>query len=131
MRWTKIIFWAAAVYGIAVLVPGIFMEASLKPPLSHPEFYYGFYGVALVFQGVFILIARDPARYRPLIWLAIFEKAAFFVPTMILWMQGRLSAGGTLIGAAIDGVLMVLFSSALIIGNVRRQHSSPAELTGW
>jgi hypothetical protein len=107
MRITKIIFWTAAVYGIAVLLPGLFMEASLVPPLSHPEFYYGFYGVALVFQFVFILIAGDPVRYRPL--------------TMILWAHGRVTAGGTLFGAAADGLLMLLFISTLFISRIHRQ----------
>ena len=46
------------------------------PPVTHPEFYYGFVGVALAFQLVFLTIASDPLKYRPLIlagigWLII------------------------------------------------------------
>ena len=112
MKLAKIIFWTAAIYGILALLPGFFAEAQLSPPLAHPEYYYGFFGLAVVFQLVFILIARDPLRYRPLIPIAILEKAAFFFPTLLLWSQGRIAAGTTLAGAIIDGMLMLLFIAA-------------------
>ncbi|MEM8917919.1 MAG: hypothetical protein AAGE37_03585 [Pseudomonadota bacterium] len=105
----KIIFWGAAIFGIVALVPGFFSETQMQPPISHPEFYYGFHGLALVFQLIFIMIAMDPLRYRSLIPIAILEKASFFVPSLILWTQGRLVMGGPFIGAMIDGLLMLLF----------------------
>ncbi len=67
-----------------------------------------------MWQGVFILIARDPVRYRPLMLIAIAEKAAFFIPSLWLWLwqAGRLAPSGPLYGAIIDGVLMLFFAFA-------------------
>lgn len=112
MKATKIIFWVAAIFGIFALVPGFFGEGQYRPPISHPEFYYGFHGLALVFQIIFIMIARDPARYRSLIPVAILEKASFFVPSLILWSQGRLAVSGPFVGAMIDGLFLLLFALA-------------------
>lgn len=116
MRAARLTFAVAAVYGIAVLLPGLFIEAGatpLFPPLAQPEYYYGFYGSALVWQLLFIAIARDPARYRPLMLVAVLEKAAFFLPCLWLWQTHRLSvASGPFIGAMIDGLLMVAFAFA-------------------
>ncbi len=109
MKFVKIIFWGAAIFGIIALVPGFFSESQMQPPISHPEFYYGFHGLALVFQFIFIMIARDPLRYRSLIPIAILEKASFFVPSLILWSQGRLAVGGPFVGAMIDGLFLLLF----------------------
>ncbi len=47
------------------------------PPVTHPEFYYGFVGLALVWQIAFFIIASDPARYRPIMLAAIPEKFIF------------------------------------------------------
>ena len=43
---------------------------------------------------------------------AVLEKAAFFVPCLVLYFTGRLAMGGPMIGGLIDGVLMVLFFAA-------------------
>ena len=81
MKAARLIFAIAAIYGIAVLVPGLFIESSgalAFVELSNPEYYYGFYGSALVWQFAFLAIASDPVRYRPLMLVAVLEKAAFF-----------------------------------------------------
>lgn len=113
MRAARLIFAVAAVYGIAVLLPGLFIEQGpvpLYPPLAQPEFYYGFYGSALVWQLLFIAIARDPVRYRPLMLVAVLEKAAFFLPCLWLWQSGRMAPlSGPFIGAMVDGLLMLAF----------------------
>lgn len=121
-RWT---FLLAAIYGVLVLIPGFFTEQLLgeisPPPINHPEFYYGFYGAALVWQFVFFLISRDPVRYRPLMIIAVFEKLAFFAPSLALYFTGRLAVSGPLVGALIDGVLMVLFAAAWIASKAARE----------
>ena len=113
MKAARIIFAVAAIYGIAVLLPGLFIESAAMQSfqaLSNPEYYYGFYGSALVWQIGFLLIARDPVRYRPLMPVAVLEKAAFFFACLWLWQSGRLGAGsGPFIGAMVDGALMVAF----------------------
>lgn len=116
MKFARNVFLGAGIYGLAVLIPGPFTEGrfnlSFPPAITHPEFYYGFFGSALVWQLVFLLIARDPVRYRPLIGLAVLEKAAFFVPCLALFLAGRLAADGIFWGAMIDGLLMLLFAVA-------------------
>jgi hypothetical protein len=113
MRVARWIFLISGIYGALVLIPGFFLERLTPPPtLTHPEFYYGFYGSALVWQFVFLAIAREPAKLRPLMLLAVLEKAAFFAPSLWLYFSGRLAMGGPFIGGLIDGVLMVLFAFA-------------------
>ena len=113
MRAAQWIFRLAAIYGLLVLLPGLFLEAQFSatnpPPLTHPIFYYGFYGSAIVWQLAFLLIASDPQRYQPLIAIAVLEKAAFLLPALWLRSQGRLADSGPWWGALIDGLLMLLF----------------------
>lgn len=116
MKFAGVTYWAAAIYGILVLLPGLFLEEQFSrttpPALTHPEFYYGFYGSALVWQFAFVLIARDPARYRPLMLVAVLEKASFFVACLGLWFSGRLGLTGPFYGSLIDGIWMILFAIA-------------------
>ncbi len=109
MKLARWIFLAAAIYGIAVLIPGFFAEAMVQPPITHPEFYYGFFASALVWQLMFLLIASDPGRYRLLMLIGVLEKAAFFIPCLALYASGRLGFTGPFLGALIDGVWMQLF----------------------
>jgi hypothetical protein len=44
--------------------------------------------------------------------ITMLEKVAFFAPSLWLHFSGRLAMGGPLIGAMIDGVLLVLFALA-------------------
>ncbi len=116
MRFARWVFLVAGVYGCLILVPGFFLEgqagASAPPAITHPEFYYGFYGSALVWQIVFLVIASDPARYRPLMLVSVFEKLSFFAACLALYFSGRLAVSGPLLGSLIDGVWMVLFAIA-------------------
>jgi hypothetical protein len=113
MKTARLIYGMAAGYGFLVLTTGLLAEALPGQTSSavgnKPEFYYGFFATALVWQAVFALIATNPARYRPLMIISIFEKAAFFVPALLLWSAGRLPLGGTFYGAMIDGGLIPLF----------------------
>jgi hypothetical protein len=113
MKTARLIYGIAAAYGFLVLTLGLFAEALPGQPGSpvgnQPEFYYGFFATALVWQAVFAFIAIDPSRYRSLMILTIAEKAAFFVPTLLLWYAGRLPIGGTFYGAMIDGTMIPLF----------------------
>lgn len=111
MKTVRWIFLIAGIYGVLALLPGVFAEL-YAGPVAAPEFYYGFFFLALVFQLVFLAIACDPVRLKSLIVICILEKLAFFAPTYMLFALGRVSMGGPLIGATIDGVLMVLFAFA-------------------
>ena len=112
MVFAKRVFLAAGIYGLVVLIPQYFLEdrtgRDFPPPITHPEYYYGFIGVAIAWQIIFLLISRDPLRYRPIMLVAVFEKASFALPAVALYLSGRL---GTQMLAAgiIDLILGVLF----------------------
>lgn len=109
------VFLLAGIYGILVLAPQYLAESGvgMQPPepIRNPEHFYGFVGLALVWQLVFLLIARDVQRYRPLMLVAVLEKAAFAIPVMILYARGRVNAVVLSFGL-IDLVLGVLFIAA-------------------
>lgn len=113
-RW---VFGVAGVYGLAVLLPQYFFEEKVgrdfPPPVTHPEFFYGFVGVALAWQVAFLVIARDPVRYRPLMPVAVLEKLGFGVAAVVLFAQQRLAAAPLAFGV-IDLVLGVLFVAAYL-----------------
>ncbi len=88
-RW---LFRGAAIYGLIVLLPLYFLERQVAAPaaaLDHPEYYYGFVGAAAAWQLVYWTIGGDPVRYRPLMGLAVIAKFSFWIPSLILWLNGR------------------------------------------
>lgn len=111
MKFARGVFFLAAVYGVLVLSPMYFQEATvawLHPPaITHPEYYYGFIGVALAWQLLFVQLARDPLRHRPLMIPATLEKVAFGAAMLALYAQQRLSP---LMLAA--GMVDLLFAAA-------------------
>lgn len=111
MQTARWIFLIAAIYGVLVLAPSLFVA---PPEGTAPEFYYGFVGSALVWQLVFFLIAREPQRYRPLVLVAVLEKFAFFVTCVALYAIGAMTISAPLLGGMIDGVWMVLFAIAYL-----------------
>jgi len=117
MRFAKIVYSIAAVYGFIVLAPLYFLVGKIAqdnpPPITHTEFYYGFAGVALLWQVVFLMIARDPLRYRPIMPATIFEKLAFTIPVVILYALGRVPVS-TLAFAMVDSLLGIGFLVAYI-----------------
>jgi hypothetical protein len=117
MTFARRVFLGAAIYGLAALVPQYFLEAKTgrdyPPPITHVEYFYGFIGIAVAWQLVFLLMSRDPVRYRPLMPVAVVEKAAFGVPAIALYLSGRLSA--PMLGAGLmDLFLGTLFITAYI-----------------
>ena len=94
MRFARIVFIGAGIWGIVVLTPlyGLVDLAgrSYQPPMEYPHFFYGFLGVALAWQVAFLLIGFNPARYRPIMLAAVLEKVGFVVPTAVLYVHGRL-----------------------------------------
>jgi hypothetical protein len=109
------VFFFAPFYGLIALLPLYLAEWAYevtgRPPFSNPELLYGFVGAAGVMQLVYFVIARDPVRFRPIMPLGMLSKISFFVPCVILYLQGRLDLTTTLL-ACVDGVLAVLFYMA-------------------
>jgi hypothetical protein len=112
MRFAKVVYTAAGVYGLLVLLPQYFllekMGRDYPPAINHPEYYYGFIGLAVAWQVLFLLLARDPLRYRPLMIPTVLEKISFGLPAIILFLTGRLPAT-LLAGGIIDLILCALF----------------------
>jgi len=117
MKFAKIVFWVAAIWGFVVLTPLYFMFDMIgrqdPPAITHPGFYYGFVSVALVWQVAFALIARDPVRLRPMMILAVLEKFSFGAVSIVLYLQQRMH-GSDLVLSGADMVLGVLFIVAYL-----------------
>jgi uncharacterized membrane protein YuzA (DUF378 family) len=112
MRFAKIVYRIAGIYGFIVLLPQYFLEdktgRDFPPPITHSEFYYGFIGLALTWQLLFLLLSTDPVRYRLMMIPSMFEKVVFVVPVLILYSQQRVS--GTIVAVSmVDLVFGVLF----------------------
>ena len=111
------VFRIAAIYGLVVLLPQYVLEDRIgrdsPPPITHPEYFYGFLGIAIAWQLAFLIISRDPVRYRAFMIPAIVEKATFGVATLVLYLAGRLT--GQMFGAGlIDLTLGALFVVAYL-----------------
>lgn len=115
MRFAKTVFLVAGIYGLIVLVPQFFLERKIgvdtPPPITHPEFFYGFVCVAIAWQVLFLILSRDPIRYRPVMIPAMLEKIGFPVAVVVLYLQGRV-APTIFIPASLDLILLFLFIAA-------------------
>jgi hypothetical protein len=94
MKFAKWIFRIAGIYGLLIIAPLYWREAQIAqdypPPITHPEYFYGFIGVAIAWQLLFILLSRDPIRYRALMLPAIVEKWAYGVALVTLFVNHRI-----------------------------------------
>jgi hypothetical protein len=115
MRFARWVFLAAGIYGLLVLTPLYFLEGAIAkaapPAITHPEYFYGWTTAALVFQVMFLLVSRDPARFRPVMVVAMLEKFTWIVAIWTLAALGRLSGGPLYVGS-LDLVWGVLFAVA-------------------
>jgi hypothetical protein len=117
MKFAKTVYLVAGIYGLIVLLPQYLFEErtghDYPPPITHPEYYYGFIGLAVVWQIVFLMLSRDPVRYRPLMIPAVLEKAVFAIPAVMLLLQHRIP--GVIFGfAMVDAFLGLLFVIAFL-----------------
>jgi hypothetical protein len=117
VKFAKIVFWVAAIWGFLFITPLYFMFNLIgekdPPPITHPAFFYGFVGVALAWQIAFIFIARDPIRFRPMMIPAILEKLVYSVPVIILVLQKRTNPTDLMFSAT-DLTLGALFLAAYL-----------------
>ena len=117
MRFAKWVFLLAGGSGVLMIVPPYFLErqigADYPPPITHPEYYYGFLGVTLAWQVMFLVIASDAVRYRRAMLPAMLEKASFALAIPLLYAAGRV-AGVWLGFAAMDGTWLILLVAAYL-----------------
>jgi hypothetical protein len=115
MKFARVAFLAGGWYGIIALLPQYLAERFVgrkwPPAITHPEYFYGFIGVVVIWHCLFLLIAKDPGRYRPAMLLAVAEKFVFGLPTVLLYVQGRVVLP-ILIAALVDIAFGVLFFEA-------------------
>ena len=95
MRFAKIVFIIAGIWGIVVLTPLYWLVditgRPYPPPTDYPQFYYGFLSVAMAWQVAFLVIGSNPLRLRPLMIPAILEKLGYVSLLAILRSQSRIS----------------------------------------
>ena len=117
MKFAKIVFLIAGVWGVLVITPLFFMFHLIgrqdPPPITHPGFYYGFVTAALAWQIAFFVIARDPVRLRPLIVPAVIEKFGYGIVVLAIVSQNRMHASDLVFGC-VDLLLGILFVAAFI-----------------
>lgn len=122
MRFAKIVFWIAGIWGLLVITPLYFMFDLIgrkdPPPITHPGFFYGFVGGALAWQIAFLFIAKDPVRYRPLIIPSIIEKISYGAAVVALVSQGRMRASDLTFGGT-DLLFAILFAVAYFKTRIR------------
>jgi hypothetical protein len=115
MRFAKIVFWIASIWGVLVLTPLYFMFDVISrndpPPITHPGFFYGFAGAGLAWQIAFFSIAKDPVRHRPLMIPSVLEKFSYGAAVVVLVLQGRMHSSD-LVFAGADLLLGILFAIA-------------------
>ena len=117
MKFAKRVFLIAGIYGLIVVLPLYFLEEKTgrdyPPPITHPEYYYGFAGVTAAWQLLYLLISTNPVRYRPIMIPPIVAKSSFVIAVAILFFQGRVAS--TMLGASmIDLLLVILFFVAYL-----------------
>jgi hypothetical protein len=117
MRFARLTFLVAGLYGLVALLPQYFLEEKtgrdFPPPITHPEYYYGFIGVAVAWQVAFLILSRDPVRYRPLMIAAVIEKASYGLAVLALYAAGRVTEL-ILVTGLIDLMLGALFVASYL-----------------
>jgi hypothetical protein len=112
MKFARWIFWLAGAYGLVALVPQYFLfeqiGRDMPPPITHPEYFYGFVGVAVAWQVAFLVIGYDPRRFRPIMPVAVLEKLSFGVAVAILFARQEVAAS-TFVFGLVDLSLGTLF----------------------
>jgi hypothetical protein len=118
MTFARIVYGVAAAYGFLSLLPLYFLLDKVghdaPPPVTHPEFYYGFVGLGLLWQFVYVLMAQHPVRYRPLMPVAIVEKFVYTVPVVILYAFGKVHPH-IMRPALVDPLFGMLFIVAYVL----------------
>jgi hypothetical protein len=117
MRFARIVFIVAGVWGILVLTPLFFLidvtGRQYVPPSVYPQFFYGFLSVAMAWQIAFLLIGSDPVRFRLLMLPSILEKFGWVLVLVLLYQERQISALDTS-AAWPDLVLGILFIAAFV-----------------
>ena len=117
MKFAKVVFCLAGALGALLIAPLYFMFDLAgrldPPPITHPQFYYGFVGVVLVWQLVYFTIGTDPVRFRPMMIISTLAKGSYVGALLVLYLEDRISPVQAATGLP-DALLMVLFLAAYL-----------------
>jgi hypothetical protein len=117
MRFAKMVFLIAGIYGLLILAPIYFMEGRIgrdtPPAITHPEYFYGFLGAGLAWQVLFLVLSTNPSRYRAMILPSILEKVAYGIALIVLFSERRLPFSVLAIGS-VDWIFALLFLVAYV-----------------
>ena len=115
MRFVKIVFIGAGIWGIVVLVT-LYRLVDLTGYRyalpNYPQSFYGFLSVAMAWQIAFLVIGWNPTRLRPLMVPAIIEKIGFAL-TVVMMPSGERLFSRDILVVVPDLVLGILFILAL------------------
>src|ERR1700747_2240041 len=127
MKFAKVVFWVAGIWGLVVITPLYFIFDLIgkqdPPAITHPGFYYGFVGRALAWRMVFLVMGRDPIRLRRMMIPSVVEKFTYCTAVVVLVMQGRTNQKD-LVFAATDLMLGALFVAAFVVTGSERGNES-------
>lgn len=111
MKFARVAFLIAGVWGIVVLTPLYFLVdltgRQYAAPVDYPQFFYGFLSVAMAWQIAFLVIGSNPARFRPLMIPSILEKLGHVVTLAVLYSRARISVADA--QAAVPDLLLGIF----------------------
>ena len=117
MRFAKRVFTGAGIWGLLMVPPIYFLYDRIgreyPPPVTHPEFFYGFIAVTLAWQFAFLVIGSDPGRFRALMLPSMAEKFVYVATLLVLYAQRRMTLSQAVVGVP-DLALGVLFVIAFI-----------------
>ena len=117
MKFAKIVFMVAGIWGVLVITPLFFMFDLIgkndPPAITHPGFYYGFVCVTFAWQIAFLVISRDPVRLRPMMIPCMLEKFPYVIAASALYGQSRIKMPDLML-AMVDLLLGVLFVVAWV-----------------
>ena len=101
MKFAKMVFVAAGVWGIVILTPLYFLFDVIgrlyASPINYPQGYYGFLAITMAWQFAFLVIGSNPARYRLMMIPSMVEKFAYVLTMGVLYIQGRIPVTDVLV----------------------------------
>ena len=121
MKFAKVVFLAAGVWGIVLLTPLYFLFDAIgrqhSSPITYPQFFYGFLAVTMAWQFAFLVIGSDPAQFRWMMIPSVAEKFIYILSMGVLYSEGRIRVTDVMIVAP-DLLLCVLFIIAFATTSV-------------
>jgi len=124
----RVLFCAAAVFNWAVglpllLAPALMLQVLQVAAPTDLTFHKMSGLLVLCFGFVYALVARDPARYRPLMWVAVLGKAGVVAIFVHAWMQGL--APPRALGVALGDLAFGLAFLGFLLTHSSQQQARP------